>query len=119
VLFHFHADQITVVGADGFRLVVRTTSVDNLTLPANQEAADLQILVPASVAAELAGSLPESKTGQWEFAARLADGTDVDYAKFVGANQAGPTQVRLVTADLTKALRIAEGMAALVAVRVV
>lgn len=133
VLFHFHDGQLTVVGADGFRLVVRTTSVDNLTLPANQEAADLQILVPASVAAELASSLPESKTGQevlvtlaitpdlnhlvvqapgWEFAARLADGKYADYAKFIADNQAGPTQVRLVTADLTKALRIAEGFAA-------
>jgi DNA polymerase-3 subunit beta len=133
VLFHFHGTQLTLVGADGFRLVVRTTSLDNLTLPDGQETADLQILVPASVAAELASSLPESKTGQevlvtlaitpdlnhlvvqapgWEFAARLADGKYADYAKFIADNQAGPTQVRLVTADLTKALRIAESFAA-------
>src|SRR5436305_1778560 len=83
----------------GFLLAVRQTPLDTLTLPASVQTGDLQLLVPASVAAELASSLPEAKTGQevpvtlsvtpdlhhlvcqapgWEFASRLADGAYVD-----------------------------------------
>jgi hypothetical protein len=47
VLFDFHEDPLTVVGADGFRLVIYTISVDNLTLLASQDHADLQIRGPS------------------------------------------------------------------------
>src|SRR4051794_41073073 len=133
VLFHFHDHQLTLVGADGFRLVRRSTPLETLTLPAGRDREDLQLLVPAAVAAELAAGLPEAKGSQevlvtlaltpdqhhlvvqapgWTFAARLADGPYVDYTGFVATHQAGPTQVRLLTAELLKALRIAESFAA-------
>jgi len=47
VLFHFHDQQLTLVGADGFRLVRRSTPLEALTLPAGAQTPDLQLLVPA------------------------------------------------------------------------
>lgn len=129
ILFHFHDGVLTLVGADGFRLVARTVICEEQLAESD---GDLQLLVPAAIAAELADSLPDSK-GQpvpvtvritpnrnqmifqapgWEFSTRLADGQYVDYRGFIAQNQGGPIAVQLATADLIKALRIIENFAA-------
>src|SRR3954451_10359831 len=44
VLFHFHEGHLTLVGADGFRLVRRSTALESLALPPGAQTPDLQLL---------------------------------------------------------------------------
>jgi DNA polymerase-3 subunit beta len=134
VLHHFHDQQLTLVGADGFRMAVRSAPLDTLTLPATlpQDRADLEILVPAAVLAELANNLPEAKpnldpqvqisitpdnnhliytTAQFQFAVRLAEGNYPRYRSFMAQQEGWKTRAAVVTSELLKALRIAASFA--------
>jgi DNA polymerase-3 subunit beta len=134
VLHHFHDQQLTLVGADGFRMAVRSAPLDTLTLPATlpQDRTDLEILVPAAVLAELANNLPEAKpnldpqvqisitpdnnhliytTAQFQFAVRLAEGNYPRYRSFMAQQEGWKTRAAVVTSELLKALRIAASFA--------
>ncbi len=94
VLLEFKGDELTLAAADGFRLSVRTLTLQQ---PA---ATDLAIIVPAKALAELARVAGESdealqllvtpnrsqllaRTGRLEFLSRLIDGTFPEFRQII------------------------------------
>jgi DNA polymerase III sliding clamp (beta) subunit (PCNA family) len=127
VLHHFHEQELTLVGADGFRLAARTIALDQVALPGEEP--ELQVLVPARALGELVKILPEPSpsaddppiglslaaqrnhlvyhTAFCQFAVRLMEGHYPNYTRIIEQAQGGPTRATVATSELRKALQIA------------
>ena len=127
VLHHFHDQDLTLVGADGFRLAARTITLDEVRLPGEEP--QLQLIVPARALGELVKILPEPApsaddppvglslsaqgnhliyhTAFCQFAVRLIEGNYPGYTRIIAAAQGGPTRATVATSELRKALQIA------------